>query len=388
MPASRAILERLIGFPSLAGTPNHAIADWIADLLADAGAEVVRLPRADGARMGLVARIGPAVAGGVVLSAHMDVVPVAGQAWSRDPFTLHAEGGRLFGRGTADMKGFLAAALDAALSAALGAARAAGQGLLARPMTLVLSYDEEIGCRGIAEMAPRLASLLPAPALVLVGEPTSMRIVTGHKGKIALDAVCTGEAGHSARAPLHMNALHLGADFLGLLRAVQARIAQGGARVPSYEVPHATVHAGTMAGGAALNIVPERCEIGFEIRHTAAEDPDAILSEIRAGAAAIVAAARHPAAAISLSERARYPGLETPPDAEAVSVLRAVLPAGTRVTRVDYGTEAGFFAALGWPALVCGPGSMAEAHRADEWLKESQLAACEAMLARLVATLR
>ncbi|MFZ8941883.1 MAG: acetylornithine deacetylase [Gemmobacter sp.] len=380
MPASRAILERLIGFPSLAGTPNHAIADWIAAYLADAGAEVARLPNADASRMGLVARIGPAVAGGVILSAHMDVVPVAGQAWSRDPFALHAEGGRLYGRGTADMKGFLAAALHAA--------RAAGQGTLSRPLILVLSYDEEIGCRGIAEMAPRLGPHLHAPALALVGEPTSMRIVTGHKGKIALDAVCTGEAGHSARAPLHLNALHLGADFLGLLRAVQGRIAAAGPRVAGYEVPHATVHAGTMRGGAALNIVPERAEIGFEIRHTAAEDPDAILAEIRAGAEAIVAAARHPAAAITLTERARYPGLETAPDSGAVAAIRAVLPAGTALARVDYGTEAGFFAALGCPAVVCGPGSMTEAHRADEFLTEAQLAACEAMLGRLVATLR
>ena len=372
------LLDRLIAFPSVSTDSNLGVVAFLEDHLRELGFAVTRLTDATGQKAGLLARIGPEGDGGVLLSAHTDVVPVAGQAWSRDPFRLTRDGGRLYGRGTTDMKGFLASALAAA-----GQAARTG---LAQPFRLVLSWDEELGCLGIRSMIDRVIPVLGRPDFCIVGEPTRMQVATGHKGKVACLATCRGMAGHSAMAPKFLNALHLAADFIGILRAEQARLARVGAQDGDYDIACSTVHAGRMSGGLALNIVPDCATVAFEIRHLAQEPAAAILANIRAGADRIVAQAHHPAAAIEIAETNRYPGLETPATAAVVDRV-AALAGGAGRTKVAYGTEAGFFAALGIPTVVCGPGSMDQGHQPDEFIETNQLAACDAMLGALVAGL-
>ena len=379
LPSRREILARLVGFPTVSAASNLDLIAWVEALLAAHGIAATRVPDATGRKAGLIATVGPADRPGVVLSAHTDVVPVEGQPWTRDPFALTERGGRLYGRGTTDMKGFLACALHAALRAA---ARP-----LATPLVLAVSWDEEIGCVGVRTLLPAMRAL-PRPALCIVGEPTSMAVVTGHKGKLAARATCIGRDGHSALAPRALNAIHLACDLVAALRARQAAIAAQGPFDPGYAVPYTTLHAGRIAGGVALNIVPNRCTVDFEIRNLAADDPAAILDGLVADADALVAAeaARFPEAAIGIEVTNGYPGLDTDPASEAVALVRAL--AGTGTGKVAYGTEAGLFVEmLGVPTVVCGPGDMAQGHRPDEFVAESEIAACDAMLERLVGRL-
>lgn len=372
------LLERLIGFPSVSSASNLPLIGFVGEYLDRLGAAVTRIDSPDGAKAGLLARIGPAGDGGALLSAHSDVVPVAGQVWQGDPFRLRREGGRLYGRGTADMKGFLASAL--------AVAGVAAQRDLARPLLLALSYDEELGCLGIREIIDHVIPTLGRPDFCIVGEPTAMRVAVGHKGKAVYRATCRGVAGHSALAPRFVNALHLAADFVGILRAEQAYLAEKGAQDPAYDVPCSTVHAGLMSAGAALNIVPDRATVDFEVRHLAEEPVEEIIDRIGRAAAGVVRAVNDPGAAIGMDETNRYPGLSTPPGAEVVGIVSTL--AGTSgTTKVAFGTEAGFFADKGIPTVVCGPGSMDQGHRADEFIAEDQLAACDRMLAALVGRL-
>jgi acetylornithine deacetylase len=380
-PSTPEILARLIAEPTVSRTSNLALLDYVESLLRPAGARIERFAHPDGSRANLFATIGPEGPGGVVLSGHTDVVPVEGQAWSTDPFSLTERDGRFYGRGTADMKGFVAAALRAGL---LAAARP-----LKRPLHLAFSYDEEIGCIGVRGMIEALAARPQRPALCIVGEPTEMRIATGHKGKRALRACCHGQEGHSALAPNALNALHLGAAFIQALQARQEALATGGARDDDYDIPYSTIHAGMMRGGTALNIVPNRCEIDFEIRNIAEDDPADILAGIAADAEAI--AERHhnrfPMACIEIEEVSGYPGLATRPDAPAVRLLARLLEDETTL-KVAFGTEGGLFdESLGLSTAVCGPGSMNEGHKPDEFVSRAQLEICDAMLARLVTDL-
>jgi acetylornithine deacetylase len=378
MPATLELLDRLIAFPSVSADGNLAIIAFIEDFLKGQGFDCLRLPDQTGTKAGLLARIGPAGDGGVLLSAHTDVVPVTGQAWSRDPFRLAEAGGRLYGRGTTDMKGFVASALAAA---ALAADRR-----LARPLMLALSYDEELGCLGVREMIGEVIPFLGRPSFCVVGEPTLMGIATGHKGKGFYLATCRGQAGHSAMAPKFVNALHLAADLVGILRAEQARLMAEGAQDGDYDIPCSTVHAARITGGVALNIVPETATVHFEIRHLAQEPAGPILARIRAAAAAAVAGYGDPHAAIEIAEMNAYPGLDTPQGAEVIGQVAGLL-GERRLLKVAYGTEAGYFAALGIPTVVCGPGSMDQGHQPDEWIERSELDRCDAFLARLVGTL-
>lgn len=381
---TREILERLIAFPTVSRTSNRALIDYVAGLLDGAGIPWELAESPDGTRANLFATLGPADRPGVVLSGHSDVVPAEGQAWSRDPFTLCEIEGRLYGRGTADMKGFVAAALAAMLRAAKGEK-------LKNPLHLALSYDEEIGCVGVRGLIEALKSRPLQPAYCLVGEPTRMRIASGHKGKVALRACCQGRAGHSALAPDALNALHLGADFLNVLRVEQARLAREGAQDPAYEIPYSTVHAGVMSGGRALNIVPDQCQIDFEIRNLAADDPAEILARIEAGAKAVIDPLTRlfPEAAIAIEEVNAYPGLDTLPDAEVVGFFRRLADTQTPTCKVAFGTEAGLFSQiLGIPSVICGPGDMAQGHKPDEYIEISQLEACDRMLDNLLGALR
>jgi acetylornithine deacetylase len=317
-----------------------------------------------------------------VLSAHTDVVPVEGQAWTSQPFALTRRADKLYGRGTADMKGFVACAIATALQAA--------EGELQTPLHLALSYDEEIGCVGVHDLLGVLAAAAVRPQLCIVGEPTELRIATGHKGKIAARAVCTSREAHSALAPKAVNAIHLAADFIALLRARQDRLATEGIRDEAFDIAYSTIHAGTIQGGTALNIVPGRCEIEFEIRNLAGDDAQALLETIVRGASEIAMRARQidPEADIGIETINAYPGLETAAQSSAVRFVGSLAETGS-LTKVAFGTEGGLFAErLGVPTLVCGPGSMAQGHKPDEFIAIEQIERCLAMLGSLVSRLR
>ncbi len=382
IPSTTAILARLIAEPTISRSSNLALLDYAESLLRPVGARIERFAHPDGSRANLWASIGPEGPGGVVLSGHTDVVPVEGQSWTSDPFTLTERDGRYYGRGTADMKGFVAAALHAALHAA---ARP-----LKTPLHLALSYDEEIGCLGVRGMIDALAVRTQRPALCIVGEPTGMRIATGHKGKLALRACCHGQEGHSALAPNALNALHLGAAFITRLEARQEELAASGPRDTDYDIPYSTIHAGVMRGGTALNIVPNLCEIDFEIRNIAEDDPHAILKGIEADAETIATPYRNrfPQARIEIEEVSGYPGLNAAPAAAVVRLLRRILAHDEPTLKVAFGTEGGLFDQhLGMSTAVCGPGFMDQGHKPDEFVSAGQLALCDAMLARLIGEL-
>lgn len=378
-PSTIDILDRLVGFPTISRRPNLELLDYAEALLRPAGARVERFDYDDGSRANLWATIGPEGPGGVVLSGHSDVVPVEGQAWSSDPFALRRDGDRLHGRGAADMKGFVAAAIHAVIEADGSA--------LKRPLHLAISCDEEVGCLGVRPMVEALARRADRPAFCLIGEPTGMRIANGHKGKTALRASCHGREGHSALAPQALNALHLGAEFIGRLQARQEEIVARGRRDDAYDIPYTTIHAGLVQGGTQLNIVPNRCTIDFEIRHIAADDPDRIVGTLARDATAIAARYRNrfPEARIEIETLWGYPGLETPGDSEAIVLLRRLLGTDDPLIKVAFGTEGGLFMqGLDVPAVVCGPGHMAQGHKPDEFVTEPQLGECDALLAALV----
>lgn len=378
VPSPRDILQSLIAFDTVSARPNRALIDHVQGLLAAAGVESRLVPTADGGKANLYATIGPSGHGGVMLSGHTDVVPVEGQAWTHPPFRLTEAGGRLYGRGTADMKGFVACALAAAL-------KAAGR-RLRTPLHLALSYDEEIGCMGVRSLIEVLEGAPVKPAFCIVGEPTDMQVATGHKGKVALRATCTGREGHSALAPLALNALHLAADCIGAIRGLQAEIAATGARDGDYDVPYTTVHAGKMQGGVQVNIVPNHATVDFEIRSLAEDDPAALIARLQAACDGIVAPLRadFPEAAITIERLWDYPGLGTAPDAAVVRFVQGLTGANGTI-KVAFGTEGGLFdRRLGIPTVICGPGSMNQGHKPDEYVTVEQLARCETMLDRLL----
>lgn len=382
IPSTLDILRRLISFETVSRQSNLELLDYVESLLVPAGVRVERFAHEDGSRANLWATVGPEVAGGVVLSGHSDVVPVTGQNWTHDPFTLHEENGRYYGRGTADMKGFVAAALRAVM---IAAARP-----LNRPLHLALSYDEEIGCMGVRSLIAAIAARPLRPALCIIGEPTGMKIAAGHKGKIGYRACCFGQEGHSALAPQALNAIHLGAAFVASLQAQQEEIARTGHRDPSYDIPYSTIHAGIMRAGTALNIVPNLCEIDFEIRNLAEDDPAEILAALAVQAEAIAAPhkARFPQARIEIAEVSGYPGLNTAESDPVIALLRRITGENGPAIKVAFGTEGGLFQqATNMSTAICGPGFMDQGHKPDEFVSAEQLALCDQSLARLVEEL-
>ena len=377
---SMALLRELIAFDTVSRTPNDRLMARVQAILAAAGIEATLAPDPeDATRCNLFASIGPHDQPGVMLSGHTDVVPVAGQPWSYPPFEATERDGRLYGRGTADMKGFVACAVMAMV-------RAVDQPLK-RPLQIALSFDEEIGCVGVRHLLRALETMPHPPVLCVVGEPTLMKIGTGHKGKAAYRACCAGHAGHSGLAPNYVNAIHGAADLIDALRDVQRDLAEHGTRESGYEIPYTTVHAGTIRGGTALNIVPDACDVQFEIRNVAGDDPAEILSRILARTTArMQQTVAHPEATppdVTLVNA--YPGLSVPEDAPAVQLLARMLPPGTPCTKVAFGTEGGLFKAQ-WPhtgVLVCGPGDIAVAHQADEYVEIAQIEACDQLMDKL-----
>ena len=377
----RDILDRLLAFDTVSSKPNMALMDYVKGLLEGAGLGVTLVPDPSGGKANLFASTGPEGAGGVMLSGHTDVVPVEGQLWTKPPFALTEVEGRYYGRGAADMKGFVACAIEAMLDAA--------RRPLKVPLHLALSYDEEIGCMGVRSLIDLMASAPVKPRFCIVGEPTGMQVATGHKGKVALRATCVGREGHSALAPLALNALHLGADFLGAVRRLQAEVATSGLRDGDYDVPYSTLHVGKMSGGVQVNIVPNLAVLNFEIRSLAGEDVAGLIARLEAEAEAIVAPLRgeFPEAAIRVERLWDYPGLGTPSDGEVVRFVKGLTGANGTI-KVAFGTEGGLFdARLGVPTVICGPGSMAQGHKPDEFVAVEQIERCRGMLAALVGRL-
>jgi len=373
------ILDRLIAYPTVSADSNLAIIDYIQDFLKTRGFEVHHISDETGLKAGLFACIGPSDLPGVMLSGHTDVVPTMGQSWATDPFRMAVAEGKAYGRGTTDMKGYLASVMALADRAA--------RVDLKEPLKIAFSYDEEIGCIGIKSMIGHLEGTIGLPRFCFVGEPTSMQVAVGHKGKAALRAVCRGSGGHSAMAPNLLNALHLATDFVNALRDLQDEYAQNGARDGDYDVPYSTLHAAKIMGGMALNIVPDRAEVAFEFRHLAKDNPDMILSQIKAMAQKTNAQylAKFPDARIDVSQYNAYPALDTDPNSKIVCYAQK-LALRTGTTKAAFGTEAGCFSEyLGIPSIVCGPGSMdGQGHQPDEYIELEQLHACDAMFDRLL----
>jgi len=376
MPAIVAMLDRLVAFDTTSAKSNLALIDFAAEYLGRLGA-TTRLTYDDGGRKAnLFASLGPAERPGIILSGHTDVVPVAGQEWSSDPFRLAERDGRLYGRGTADMKGFLAACL--ALAPEFAAAP------LEVPVHFALSYDEETGCVGVRRLIADLVGLPVRPRLCIVGEPTEMAVVVGHKGKKSVRCAVHGRECHSAMNHTGVNAVEIAAEMVAFLRRMQGRIRREGPFDSGYDPPYTTVHTGVIQGGTALNIVPRDCRFEFEIRNLPDHDPETLMAELRTLAQTLIGdmLAIDPACGIYFDE-AYTAGLATAPDAEATQ-LACHLAGADRTAKVSFTTEAGLFHAASIPTVVCGPGSVAQAHRPDEFIALDQLGRCEVFLRRLL----
>lgn len=363
------ILKALVQFPSVVGQPNAAIAGWIAQYLGDLGIKAQLLAGPEGDRANLFATIGPSNVPGLVLSGHMDVVPAQEPQWSADPFRLRADGDKLFGRGTSDMKGFLAAAL--AIVPSLIALKPA------RPIHLAFSYDEEAGCRGVPHLIARLPSLCALPAAAVIGEPSGLRPILAHKGKAAARAEIHGRSGHSSRPDLGLNAIHAMARVIAA--AVDAAAKQkDGPLDPVFEPPYSTIQIGTIRGGDALNIIPESCIVEIEARAIAGASPAALLEPIREALEDL----RAEGFGTNWQPIAGYPALSLSSTAPIASLISRVT-GETPLTAVSYGTEAGLYQAAGIDAIICGPGDIARAHKPNEYITRGELADCVGMLERL-----
>lgn len=376
------LLERLVAFPTVSRDSNLALIGFIRDYLAGHGVASELFLNAEGTKANLFATLGPTDRGGVVLSGHTDVVPVDGQAWTRDPFRLSESEGRLYGRGTADMKGFIASVL-AAVPAFLAQP-------LRLPVHLAFSYDEEVGCLGVRSLLDALAQRPNRPRLCLIGEPTELRPVLGHKGKLAMRCQVHGAACHSAYAPQGVNAIEYAARLIGHLGEIGEELARPEHHDPRFDPPYSTVQTGLIEGGRALNIVPAECRFDFEVRALPGFDAQQVATRLdRYAQAELVPRmqAVQPGTGIRFEPLGSYPGLATDATSEAAELV-ALISGSRDFGTVAFGTEGGLFHEAGIPTVVCGPGSMDQGHKPDEFVTLTQLEACDAMLLRLAEYLR
>jgi len=381
-PTSRALLERLVAFPTVSRDSNLALIDFIRDYLDGLGVDSELFHNRERTKANLFATVGPSDRGGIVLSGHTDVVPVDGQAWSVEPFRLTEREGRLYGRGTADMKGFIAAAL-AIVPRLL-------QQPLNLPVHLAFSYDEEVGCLGVRSLLANLRERPCRPRLCLIGEPSELRPVLGHKGKLAMRCQVRGAACHSAYAPYGVNAIEYAVRLISRLGEIGERLARREHHDDRFDPPFSTVQTGVIQGGRALNIVPAECAFEFEVRSLPGFDAQRVVDELQGYASTDLEPrmrAVRPDTGIELEQLSAYPAMSTPPDSEAARLV-AALSGSSAFGTVAYGSEGGLFDQSGIPAVVCGPGSMDQGHKPDEFVTVDQLARCDAMLARLVDRLR
>jgi acetylornithine deacetylase len=374
-PDITAILGDLIAFESVSQRSNLDIVDYIGALLRKAGVPYRLIPNAAGDKASILATIGPIDRPGIVLSAHTDVVPVEGQDWSSPPFAATLRDGRLYGRGSSDMKGYVASVLAYVPVFAASAH--------AMPVHIAFSYDEEIGCAGAPELVAAVAALPVRPLLCIVGEPTGMRVAYAHKGKLARRVTVLGRGGHSALPHRAANAVEAAAAIACDLAALGAEL-----RVVSNEAfdpPWSSVHVGSLHGGGALNLVPDRAVLEFEVRMLPGTDAADLITRIDAILERARQRIREQAAEaeVRVEEISAYPGLDTPADSVAVGTARALAASDAPPLTLAFGTEAGLYAQAGIPTVVCGPGDISRAHKADEWIGLDELAAAGRMMQRL-----
>jgi len=377
----RDMIERLIAFDTTSRNSNMELIEDVRGYLAGLGVESHLTYDDDRRKANLYATLGPTDRGGIALSGHTDVVPVDGQDWSSDPWTVTERDGRLYGRGTCDMKAFIAVALSYAprfLAADLQ-----------MPVHLCLSYDEEIGCQGAPRMLAFLAEQPVRPRACIVGEPTEMRVIVGHKGKLSCRAEVRGLECHSALAPRGVNAIHAAARVVAHLAEMAREKAAEGPFDADYEVPYTTVHCGVIRGGTALNIVPANCSFDFEFRCLPQDDPQTLYRAVQAFARDEIEPgmkAVSPATGFTWNPISAFPGLAMAQDHEIVTLVKALVGANA-TGKVDFGTEAGLFHQGGIPAVICGPGSILQAHKPDEFIALEQIALCERFMERLLERL-
>lgn len=376
--ATLEILRQMISFDTTSAKSNLELLDWVQNYLKQYGVESRLVYNEEESKANLYATIGPQDKSGVMLSGHTDTVPVTGQNWTVEPYQLSEHNGRYYGRGTADMTTFLAVALSAV--------PAMQQADLHTPIHLAFSYDEEIGCVGVRRLIDTLQNHPLKPAICIIGEPTSMRVVTAHKGKLAARVTVKGKECHSGMASLGVNAVNYAARLISWLEQLALKKKTDGPFEDGYDIPYSTVHTGTVSGGTALNIVPNHCEFVFEIRNIAAEDPRTLLAEFRSYVDQLIAEMRKvdEDCDIQIDITTEYPGLSTADDEDVVAFVRN-LTSNSKRGNINFGTEGGLFSqVLGIPTVVCGPGSMDQGHKPDEYIETEQISQCEVFMTRLI----
>jgi acetylornithine deacetylase len=364
-PAALDLLGKLVSFDTTSRGSNLALIEWVEGYLDGHGVTHRRVPNADGTKANLLATVGPAIEGGVVLSGHTDVVPVDGQPWTSDPFATVERGGRIYGRGTCDMKGFLALAL-AAVPELKGARK---------PVHLAFSYDEEIGCLGAPQMIDVIRRELPAPALVVVGEPTDMVAVNGHKGIATYTVTVSGHEAHSSLPHLGVSANMAAVKLMGSLTALAEKLDREADPASPFTPKGATLTIGTVHGGTAHNILARECRFVFDLRCPPPLEPDKLLAGFFAEAAAMDAElkARFPECGVAVERRSNVPPFAPEKDGVAEAFARRLAGDNGPARAVSFAAEAGQFQGAGFSTVICGPGSIEQAHQPDEYVERSQM---------------
>lgn len=375
------LIRALIAFPTVSRDSNLELIDYVRELLRPLDADVRLTFDHDKRKANLFATLGPRGTPGMALSGHTDVVPVDGQDWSSDPFRVVERDGRLYGRGTSDMKSFIACALALAPEFVRRGLRV--------PVHLALTYDEEVGCLGVRELIADLAQAGIRPRWCIVGEPTEMRPVIAHKGKQSYRCTVRGLAVHSAYAPYGVNAVEAAAEAVAFLKQMARRHRDQGPYDRGFDVAYTTVHTGVMHGGTALNIVPHECVFDFEFRNLPGDDPDVLLREFEAHVRAVIEPEMRdidPRSGFTVRRMSEIPALDTGAESEIAGLAQELSGSGD-IAKVSFGTEASQFQVAGVPTVVCGPGSIREAHKPDEFVALDQVARCEVFMRRLLGRL-
>ncbi|HEY4029007.1 MAG TPA: acetylornithine deacetylase [Caulobacteraceae bacterium] len=372
------ILAKLVAFDTTSRGSNLALITFVEAQLATMGVTGRRVPNGDGTKSNLFATLGPAVEGGIVLSGHTDVVPVDGQPWTSDPFTLTPRGGRLYGRGTCDMKGFLALALAAAPELA--------RAPLARPVHLAFSYDEEVGCLGAPSMIAAIARELPRPRAVIVGEPTNMEAVRGHKGISVYTVTVTGHEAHSSLTHLGVSAVMAAVKLMNLLTELSERLEREADPASPFTPKGASLTIGLVQGGTAVNILARECRFTFDLRCPPGLAPEVLLKDFFAAARTLDAGlkARAPEAGVRIDQRSATPAFAPEIDGAAESLARLLAGDNGPGRVVSYAAEAGQFQEAGFSTVICGPGSIDQAHQPDEYVELSQMQRGAQFMGRLI----
>ncbi len=377
LSATLEVLDRLVAFPSVSAAPNLDLVDYVRDYLARLDIQSNLSLDDSGTRANLHAVVGPKVDGGVALNGHTDVVPAEDDGWTDHPFTLVQRDGRLYGRGAVDMKGFLACCI--------GSAAALAAKPLKRPVHITMCYDEEIGGFGAPVLVADMARTGPRPALAIVGEPTEMSIICGHKGGLELRTEISGLAGHASDPRRGVNAIYFAARFIGRLEEMARELAASPVRGSPFDPPWSTISVGTIEGGVARNVIPGSCAFDWEIRPVPGDDGAAILAQAeRYAYEELLPEMRAicPDADIRIETHALVPALDHEQAADAVEFVRG-LTGLNDVSVVSFGTDAGHFCRAGISTVVFGPGSIEQAHKPDEFITVDQIAACLAFLDQL-----